>query len=191
MNDLRISYPHKPYLVAQNWGNANSVYASHFNLPDFKFHNGIDANVGGIPKFPVYCPVEGFVVDKVLYRPDGGGNEIWLISKNELQIFEEKCYAYLVLCHADKVLVKPGYEPALGELIMVADSTGFSTGPHTHMGLYRMRKNGGSMTYIDKNEATGSFNPALFFTEKYAVDEATLPTLITSVMRYYQYRMGL
>jgi murein DD-endopeptidase MepM/ murein hydrolase activator NlpD len=79
------------------------------------------------------------------------------------------------LCHAKQILVPEGYKPALGELLMIADNTGFSTGIHTHMGLYRVGFDGTRVTnYFDINEANGSFDPALFFTGEYAIDKATL-----------------
>jgi murein DD-endopeptidase MepM/ murein hydrolase activator NlpD len=43
---------------------------------------------------------------------------------------------------------------------MIGDNTGFSTGPHTHLGLYRLDDN---KNKLDQNEATGSYNPAGFF----------------------------
>lgn len=185
---LKINFPFKPYLVTQVWNNPNPAY-NHFG---FTHHNGIDArpwydNAQLRNYYPVYCPVEGFVVDKVQYRPDGGGNEIWLISKEDLQLGDKTCRAYLVLCHADKVLVPVGYEPKLGELIMIGDNTGFSTGTHTHMGLYRVKPNGASWIFIDQNEANGSSDPSAFFTGLYAADQATLGTLITSNLRYFKY----
>jgi murein DD-endopeptidase MepM/ murein hydrolase activator NlpD len=87
-------------------------------------------------------------------------------------MFDQECYARIWFCHAKKVLVKKGYEPALGELLMIANNTGFSTGPHTHMGLYRLD----DMKWkLDKNAATGSFDPSLLFTEKFAEDQSTVP----------------
>lgn len=132
----------------------------------------------------VYCPVEGFHVAGVYFEPNGGGNELWLESDEPLEMFDQTCYARIFLCHAEKVLVSVGYKPKLGELLMIADSTGFSTGPHTHMGLYRIDAQGNK---IDVNEATGSFDPSLFFTNKYAVDVASLSTLIQSGLRLASY----
>ncbi len=191
MKGLQIYYPFKPFVITQNWGNPNSAYAAHFGDPTFKLHNGIDAKAGyydwqGKLKtdYPVYCPVEGFKVVRVDYQPNGGGNEIWLRSKEKVKMFELECYCYMILCHAKKILVPEGYEPALGELLMIADNTGFSTGLHTHLGIYRMGEN---WERLDTNEATGSFNPALFFTEEYAVDKASAGVLITSGLRYLSY----
>lgn len=193
-NDLKIYFPFKPFYITQPWGNLNPMYAQQFNSPNFKRHNGIDAWTGktdwqGKPttEFPVYCPVEGFTVTNVFYEPKGGGNEIALTSDKPLQMFDKKAYARILLCHAKKVLVPIGYKPALGDLLMIADNTGFSTGLHTHMGLYRLDEQDNK---LDTNEATGSFDPSLFFTKNYAVDKATLSTLIGNGMRYYGYLMS-
>lgn len=197
MNNIELFLPFKPFYITQKWGNPNPAYAAQFNNPDFQLHNGTDANVGQAysssyyNKYQVYCPVKGFRVHKVQFYPQGGGNEIWLISKEKVKMFDLECYAYLVLCHADKVLVPAGYEPELGELIMIADNTGFSTGVHTHIGLYRVDFDGKNITFLDKNKANGSFSPELFFTKEYAVDMSSFPTAVKSAFRYYNYLLGL
>lgn len=194
---LKIFYPFKPFTITQRWGNPNGQYASHFGDSTFKLHNGIDA-VGkrtidyktGLTKaeYPVYCPVDNFYVAKVDYEPNGGGHEVLLASNDPLEVFEKTCYIRIFLCHAKKILVKAGDQLKLGELIMIADNTGFSTGLHTHIGVYRTDVFGNK---LDTNEATGSFDPSLFFNDQYAIDHATLPTLIKSNMRYYKYVLGL
>lgn len=186
---LEINFPFKPFFVTQKWGNPNSAYSTQFNDPSFKLHNGIDAiALNKKTGWWVYCPVEGFHVAGVYYEANGGGNELWLESDEPLEMFDKTCYARIFLCHAEKVLVPVGYKPKLGELLMIADNTGFSTGPHTHMGLYRIDANGNK---IDKNEATGSFDPSLFFTNQFAVDKATAQTLVISGMRYFRYLCGV
>jgi hypothetical protein len=88
-------------------------YTAHFKDPAFKRHNGIDAKPHLIDtSYPVYCPVEGFVVEYVDYQQNGGGNEIYLISKQKVQMFDQLCYARIILCHAEKILVPVGYEHA-------------------------------------------------------------------------------
>jgi murein DD-endopeptidase MepM/ murein hydrolase activator NlpD len=95
------------------------------------------------------------------------------------------------LCHAKKILVKAGDQPALGELLMIADNTGFSTGLHTHMGLYRVEYTNATIHILDQNDAEGSFDPAFFFTGEYAIDQATYSTLMKNGMRYFQHLAGL
>lgn len=194
MNTLRIFKPFRPFIVTQHWGNPNPKYADHFNDSSFKRHNGLDAtptkDVYG-SKYPVYCPVEGFTVHRVRYAPQGGGHEIWLVSKEKLTIGDKVCNAYIVLCHADRILVEPGYKPALGELIMMGDNTGFSTGLHTHIGLYRVDYDGKKITYLDQNDATNSYDPQLHLSPQFAVDLADFSTLVRSGLRLMKYYVGL
>lgn len=184
---LKINYPFKPFIFTQKWGEPNPAY-DHFG---FTRHNGVDAYTGGGPiqgtTWPVWCPVDGFVVDKVQYRPEGGGNEIWMVSKEPLLMGDEVCYAYLVMCHAEKIFLKAGDEPVGGDLVMIADHTGFSTGPHTHIGLYRVHKNGASWIFFDQNDANGSHNPEPYFTGEFAVDVASYLSLFKGGLRYYTY----
>jgi hypothetical protein len=194
MQKLEIDYPFKPFIITQRWGVPNPAYALHFEDPDFGEHNGTDATAHfntydgkRMTEWPVYCPVEGFYVERVQYVPNGGGHEIWLRSSTLLQIGDRQCYARLILCHAKKVLVKAGYEPARGELIMIADNTGFSTGPHTHIGLYRIDRQGRK---LDTNKATGSYDPARCFTNDHAIDNASGKTLLKSNLRYAAYFLG-
>jgi hypothetical protein len=187
---LKIYWPIKPYVITQRWGNPSTAYSTQFNDPNFKQHNGIDANVGRSgniayqTQFPIYCPVEGFRVESVSYEANGGGNQISLVSIDPMQIGNKLCYARLWLCHGKKVLVKENYQPKLGELLMIGNNTGFSTGPHTHMGLYRVD---GSGYKLDSNFATGSIDPSLFFAKEYAIDQVSVPLLITNGMRLAKY----
>lgn len=189
---LKLYYPFKPFVIAQKWGNPNPMYKD--NGFTFDRHNGIDANKGSgrdSNRFPVYCPIENAVVQLVRNVPKGGGNEMWLMTKDRVQIGDKNCFAYMPFSHAEKVLLPSGYEPKLGELMMIADSTGFSTGPHTHMGLYRIEYDGRNISYLDDNDANGSSDPEPFFTGEYAVDKADFPTMLKSVFRYYSYNIGL
>ena len=185
---LEIHYPFKPFEITQVWGNPNTAYEQF----GFELHNGVDARPWYSDAqlrsyYPVYCPVDGFTVWKVDYQPNGGGNEVWLISDNEYQMFDKKCRALLVLCHGKKVLVKAGDKLSVGDLLMIGDNTGFSTGTHTHIGLYRVDYNGAMMHDLDTNGASDSFDPSLFFTKKFAVDVASYTTLFKASMRYYTY----
>lgn len=185
--DLKLWYPYKRYFVTQGWGNPNSAYEQF----GFKLHNGIDAiattnsNDPDHTTWPLYCPAENMVVQSIQNYPNGGGNMLFLMSKDKVRMFEQECYVWMVFMHCKKILVPIGYQPALGELVAIADNTGFSTGPHTHFGIYRVGYDGVNITYIDKNDAENSFDPSLFWTGGYAIDQATLGTLIKSNLRYY------
>lgn len=199
---LQIHYPFKPFQITQAWGALNPAYSEQFNNPDFKRHNGVDARAGYYTwvykdgklqkeiatEYLVFCPVDGFKVTEVAYYKQGGGNQIGLTSKEKIQIGDKLCYVSILLCHAKKILAKVGDEPRVGELIMVADNTGFSTGLHTHMGMYRLND---KYQKLDSNEATGSYDPSLCFTGKYAVDEASLIALGKSALTFAQYYVGI
>lgn len=180
-SDLKIWFPFKPYKITQKWGVYNADY-----LPlGFSLHNGIDANLGTNQRtWPVYCPVEGFRITENAFYPTGGGNQLGMVSKQKYQVGDKFCYVSIILCHAEKVLVPVGYEPALGELLTIADNTGFSTGPHTHMGMYRLDDN---LNKLDTNGAIGSYDPVLCFAGDFAINKASLATLIRGNWRYYQY----
>ena len=184
-------YPHKPFVTTQRWGNFNPSYTQL----GFTRHNGHDSNVGKfdwsgkvVSEYPVYCPVENYKVTEVAYFPQGGGNQIGMVSKDKQHIGDQLCYVSIILCHAKKVLVKVGDEPTVGELLMIADNTGFSTGVHTHTGMYRLDDN---LQKLDQNEMTGSYDPSLLFTGEYAVDVASYGTLVKSGWRYYRYLLGV
>lgn len=197
MNELKIYYPFKPFVITQHWGVFNPSYAEQFNDPNFRKHNGLDANTGKfdwkgkiITEFPVYCPAEGLMVHAVKYQPNGGGHYMILVSEDKVTIGGVECYAMMYLLHAKKILVPVGYKPKLGELLMIGNNSGFSTGPHTHIGLYRAKQEGGGYKTIDSNEANNSYNPLPLMTGKYAVDEANMATLVKSGLRYYKYVLG-
>jgi murein DD-endopeptidase MepM/ murein hydrolase activator NlpD len=187
---LRISFPFKPFVVTQQWGNSNPAYSAQFNDPNFKCHNGVDANVGRAgdiayqTTFPVYCPVEGFHVEGISYEANGGGNQISLVSDDPVLVGDKVCHARIFLCHAKKILVKENAPLQRGQVLMIADNTGFSTGPHTHIGLYRIDAQGRK---LDQNDATGSYNPALCYSWEYAIEQAGLPLLISNAVRLARY----
>lgn len=196
---LKIFYAHKPFVITQRWGNPNPIYkAAGFS---FSQHNGTDSitgtkNINGSDDnhFPVYCPVENFTVYQVDYASAGGGHELWLLSNAPLQMNDKVRYAYMPLCHGKKILVKAGDQPKLGQLLMISDSTGFSTGQHLHEGLYRVQWDGRSFIHDatdDQNDAGGSYDPAQFFTGEYAIDKAALSTLIANNFLYFTYLMGM
>ena len=118
------------------------------------------------------------------YEANGGGNQVSLVSIDPVYVGGMLCYARIWLCHGKKVLVKENYQPKLGELLMIGNNTGFSTGPHTHMGLYRID---GSGYKLDSNDATGSINPALFFEREYAIDKAGVSLLVANGLRLAKY----
>lgn len=163
-NKLELWYPTNSKAVTQTWGIYNPAY-----LPfGFDHHNGIDFAYPNGKE--VYCPIEEMVITGLYNLPTGGGNQIvakstkpWVVP----HLGPEAVDVVLTFMHNEKFLVKVGDVVPCGQQISVGDSTGFSTGPHLHFGVYR-QANG---EFIDKaNGANGSFDPALYWTGFYAKD---------------------
>jgi len=181
--------------TTQKWGVRNPAYDQF----GFKNHNGIDLISGYSDqwtsytpqKWPVYYGLEGFSVHQVRLNPKGGGNDIWFISDTPLEIGDKICHAYIGFAHADTIFAKAGDRLEIGDMIMIADNTGFSTVPHTHISLYRVDWDGKLMTFLDKNEANNSHDPALYFTDTFAVDLASYQTLLKSTLRYARWYLGV
>ena len=196
--NLILHRPFKPWHMTREWGVIPidpKTGESYYKPYGFLRHNGWDVvalEVGNPPKkkshWPVFCPGEGLRVFATLNSP-GGGKELDLISINELDLPTGRGYLGLVFMHNDHIFVKPGDVLALGEAMCVSDNTGTATtGEHVHMGVYRVNK---YWQKLDKNDSAGSFNPALLFKETYALDLASVPTILLSYARYYKYLVGL
>lgn len=129
-------------------------------VPDFytKFgllgHNGIDCSAPtGTEVFSVmsgtaYCDATGY------------GNEIRVRSKIlGLEVIN---------AHLLEFKVKDGEDVMAGQLIGLTDNTGYSTGPHFHLGVRRIHYgiNGDGPYYEDLNNGyNGWLDPATFFVE--------------------------
>jgi murein DD-endopeptidase MepM/ murein hydrolase activator NlpD len=66
----------------------------------------------------------------------------------------------------------------VGDEIAIPDNTGFSTGNHVHMGAYRVFD---SNTFIDKNNANGSFNFAPYYNGYSAVDSKSVVAIYKKI----------
>jgi murein DD-endopeptidase MepM/ murein hydrolase activator NlpD len=169
---MKLSFPVKTFYVTQAWGNPNPIYEA--NGIQMKRHNGIDfvrldGNYVAQVNFAVYCPADGFTVKTVGYQEKGAGNYVELISDEVIFGADNRGFRLrLVFMHAEHVFVKVGDKPKKGELLMLADNTGFSTGRHTHLTAQRVDPLTGE--YMDSNDANNSIDPAQFWDGKYAQD---------------------
>lgn len=158
---LELYYPTKPYRVTQEWGVPNEAYL-HFG---FSAHNGIDfaVDIDGI----VQAMSDGVIIE-MGYNPTGSGNYVIYKTKNvECEgVVCDVCFYYM---HAKSVLVKVGDFVKVGTDLIIADNTGFSTGPHTHITAYRLLKD--SVVRLDKDPTTDhTFDHSKYFNGKYAED---------------------
>lgn len=150
----------KPNLISQGFGLANTKpeLLSKYEALGLKFgHNGID--------FP--CPlgepilwngydIEGKVVKLSTEVNEGLG--VVVITEDKDGIFQH------IFWHLKEIKCQVGQVLNSGDLIGLADSTGFSTGNHLHWGLKEMYKNdmGQFVVKDPDNGYLGSIDPTPF-----------------------------
>lgn len=180
METLRLYYPAKPFRITQAWGIYNPAYQQF----GFNRHNGIDFALGADKT--LYAPCDGVIV-RTGNQPTGGG--IFLGLMTDVKQFNDGQFHVLIdLLHCEKFLVKEGDVVKIGQKLAIADNTGFSTGPHTHMQPRRVASWNGQVaerlqwTPADKNDANGSFDPMPHFIGIHAQDYRTLIHLYSALV---------
>lgn len=190
----------KPRRINQPWGRYDPVYKQFF---DGSYHNGTDHAPG--ERKEVRAPFPGVVVrcgtkQNGQWQPNGGGVYVSVLSRYayDFPAWSEVCSDGLVVnfragtyyiladyLHMESVKVSLGQEVEIGDLLGIADNTGFSTGIHTHIQGRREHKNfseppEGVSRYrilgedfwlgdVDKNGANNSFPMERFYVG-YAAD---------------------
>lgn len=124
---LELFYPAKPYRITQAFGILNPAY----NQFGFKKHNGIDFAVDTDGIVRAMCDLEVYEIG----FNNGAGN--YVRAKTGTVEAEGKIgtVAFMYM-HAKEHLCKKGDKLKAGDPVIVADNTGFSTGPHTHISAY-------------------------------------------------------
>jgi len=107
------------------------------------FHQGIDIGVGNLARADrtVVAALAGTVIETGYSM--SGGNYIYIDHGNGLST------RYL---HAYKVYVKKGQYVERGEAIMEAGTTGYSSGPHLHFGVWVNGVSVDPLLYIDYSD---------------------------------------
>ena len=157
--------PARPFTITQAWGVLNPAYAQF----GFSHHNGIDFALQADGK--LRAPCRGIVV-RTGNQPLGGGIFLGLMTEE----FDRPIGTRVLIdfLHCAILLKKEGDIVKIGDVIAIADSTGFSTGPHTHMQTRRVVDwNGGvgdalQWIGVDKNDANNSFDPMPYMAQHYA-----------------------
>ena len=177
MPRFTLHYPVKPHVVNQKWG----IYGEIYKQFGFTRHNGEDLNL--VIGQRISAPFDGKVI-KVGFQPNGGGNFIGILSKEEFT-FEDgiTCPVLLDFLHCSAILVKEGDLCTLGDKIALGGNSGLSTNPHTHVQPRRCRYGLNVLSFIDKNDANGSFDPDPYWSGEYA---ETIANLTLQVSLYKQ-----
>lgn len=159
--------PTKPFKINQVWGIFNPAYQQF----GFSRHNGIDDGIA--TGTPLLCPQDGTVVtvatkENGKWQPNGGGNYVSIVT-NDLWMFDDGDAAYVLIdfLHCKSISVVEGQQVIVGDELAIANNTGFSTGPHTHI-QFRRVDNPKTLGVIDKNDANNSIDPMPYCNNVYA-----------------------
>ncbi len=126
-----MTYPFKKVFITQKWGVNGDVYARF----GFKGHNGVDLrlfdeNGNKASTALVFAPHDGVVRER---RNDEDGYGLYLKIESDVE--------GSILGHLKEFKVGINKHVKQGDLIAIADNTGWSTGAHLHWGYYRLPRN--------------------------------------------------
>ena len=125
---LQLIKPADPYEVTQSFGIFNPAYTQF----GFDHHNGIDFRIDRDGIVVAMCEGE---VYEVGYN-SAAGNFVRYRTLQKVDAEGHTDYVGFMYMHAKTQLVKTGDKVVAGTPLIVADNTGFSTGPHTHISAY-------------------------------------------------------
>ena len=158
---LSLYYPAKPYNITQAFGITNPSY----NQFGFTKHNGVDFQVDKDGIVNAMC--DGTVYE-VGYN-SGAGNFVRYKTNVPVEAEGKTGYVAFMYMHAEKHLVKTGDKIQAGDELIVADNTGFSTGPHTHISAYFI-DNKTNIKLAGDPQTDHCFDFAKYYNGKYASD---------------------
>lgn len=179
MSKLELWYPCKPFIVTQGWGISNPTYLQY----GFSKHNGVDFKpyVGAVT-FDLHAPLKMEIVE-VGFNP-GAGNYIRFVTPEKWEVNGIECYVGGMIMHMKQQAVIVGQIVDIGEFIGVANNTGNSTGPHTHLSVYRLKaKENIPENRLDTDVSTNNtFDPQPFWSGYYAVDNKKVFTILLQIL---------
>lgn len=175
MKKLELWYPVKPVLNPKIQA---TIFNQKFGVVDPKYsglgmkgHNGIDffAQDGE----PVRATHDGVVTYAGL---DGAnGNLIIIMTENYFEYKEKPVFFKTLYGHlkTGTYKVTAGTKVKIGDIVALADNTGFSTGSHLHFGLKPVLQGEQPWQYenLEQNNGyRGAIDPMPYFNRFYAVD---------------------
>lgn len=162
---LELYYEVKPYIKTQDWGVRRPEIYKQFG---FENHNGIDVRLGADKMVRAPFPL---IIYKTGWQPQGGGLYLKTVSQDEYEFPDGvRCHVMADYLHLENFKTYAGQKHNIGDVLAVADNTGFSTGPHTHIAYTRVRKTPSGFFDVDSNPAKNTFDPTPFYTGEYAYD---------------------
>lgn len=163
---LELFFPAKPYVVTQAFGILNSSYKD--NGMSFIKHNGIDFRIDTDGIVLSMCDLEVYEVGE----NDKAGKYVRLKTLKPVEAEGKVGVVAFMYMHAAKHLCKTGTILKAGDPVIVADNTGFSTGPHTHISAYFI--NEANIKLPGDPEVDHCFDFSKYYNGYYADDAQTV-----------------
>jgi len=180
---MKYTFPvNPPYRISQKYGQ-NALNYDKLGIPGLLKHDGVDIAVP--TGTPLFYPHDGIITafeNKVPANQHTGGYGNFL---RFLVVDDGKNYDWILGHMLPGFKAKVGMFVEQGDLLANVDNTGFSTGPHTHLGVRKIVLGHGGpagRSYLGKhysipdynNGALGYIDPMPFFDnvkdEVYSVD---------------------
>lgn len=167
---LTLYYPMKPYRPGGKFGVCppGKVCEYYRNVLGLKGHNGIDVPCD--TGTPVYASHDGTVT----FAGEDGSAGMGVVIRTHEKFDYEKGQAYFKTIYwhlkKDGIKVKAGQKVKAGDLIALANNTGFSTGSHLHFGLkpvYKGEKDWEWWNAEQDNGYKGAIDPDPYFVGYY------------------------
>jgi len=117
---MTLAWPLNNYIITQEFGENPANYKP-FGYPG---HNGLD--LATFDTRPFVFSIDAGVIESVSWEEHGFGK--YIILKHS-----DICRSYYA--HLDEVYVLPGQVVVQAQPIALMGSTGFSSGPHLHLGI--------------------------------------------------------
>lgn len=183
MAKLSVFWPVKPYRINQAFGIFNPAY-KQFN---FTHHNGIDmATYDGQP---AYAMCDSYVVNVGENSSAGKFARIRTIEPVDAEgRIGLVGFTYM---HGKEIKVVKGQMLKAGDLVMLCDNTGFSTGHHLHVSAFFISPSGEKQR-IGRKESDYCFDFTPYWNKYYAEDAQKVFALyyqVLSLLRTWLNRM--
>jgi len=137
---IKLYKPFKEdFRISQHFGENPDVYSwiKDVNGNPIKGHNGVDFGYGGNNAVELHNPFPSrhdVVISKVSLDANGYG---WYI-----RIWDKTQKFVILMAHGKSVLIDEWQSVEKGELVMIGNNTGWSTGPHLHIAGYYVNESG-------------------------------------------------
>lgn len=128
MAKLEVFLPVKPLITTQAFGIFNPAYKPF----GFTKHNGVDMLVNDGQ--PAYAPMDCIVIETGYNS--GAGNYVKIKTLEPVEAEGTTAVVCLMFMHGKEIKVARGEHLKAGDLLMLCDNTGFSTGHHLHVSAF-------------------------------------------------------